>query len=260
MSEISQINTFQTKEDYARTQMLVESFNKSLMLDGKERKQELGKDDFLKLLITQLQHQDPTKPLEDKEFIGQMAQFSSLEQMKQVNDTLSLLNQGFLVNQTLSLLGTEVKIQTPYGVDSGVVTNVVFEAGMPKVEVNNSLYPTSFIYEIGIPSIYQQNDSSISPEAAKDESSQDKVESEASNNSSNSYSQTDTALVNKASTNEIDNKYQINNTGHGEDSKISYTLDDINYQIDGDIIENHNSLSNNPKTVNDYYYDPFYVR
>ena len=118
MSEISQINTFQTKEDYARTQMLVESFNKSLMLDGKERKRELGQDDFLKLLITQLQHQDPTQPLEDKEFIGQMAQFSSLEQMKQVNDTLSLLNQGFLVNQTLSLLGTEVKIQTPYGVDS----------------------------------------------------------------------------------------------------------------------------------------------
>jgi flagellar basal-body rod modification protein FlgD len=260
MSEISQINTFQTKEDYARTQMLVDSFNKSLMLDGRERKQELGKDDFLKLLITQLQHQDPTKPLEDKEFIGQMAQFSSLEQMKQVNDTLSLLNQGFLVNQTLSLLGTEVKIQTPYGVDSGIVTNVVFEAGMPKVEVNNSLYPTSFIYEIGIPSIYQQNASSIAPEVSEINTSEDKVESEVNKNYSSSPGQTDTTLASNASTNKIDNKYQINSIGHGESNKISYTLDDINSQLEVDIIENTNSLSNNPKTVNDYYYDPFYVR
>lgn len=156
MSGISQINTFQSKEDYAKTQLLVESFNKSLMVEGKEIKHELGKDDFLKLLIAQLQHQDPTKPLEDKEFIAQMAQFSSLEQMKQVNDTLSLLNQGFLVNQTLALLGTEVNIQTPYGVDTGIVENVVFEAGIPKVSVNGNLYPTSFIFSIGIPTSYKQ--------------------------------------------------------------------------------------------------------
>lgn len=148
------LNTYQTKEDYAKTQLIVESFNKSLMVDGKEVKKELGKDDFLKLLIAQLQHQDPTKPLEDKEFIAQMAQFSSLEQMKQVNDTLSLLNQGFLVNQTLALLGTEVNIQTPYGIQTGIVDSVVFEAGIPKVSVNGNLYPTSFIFSIALPQDY----------------------------------------------------------------------------------------------------------
>lgn len=48
----------------------------------------LGKDAFLKLLITQLRNQDPLSPMEDKEFIAQMAQFSTLEQMQELNKNL----------------------------------------------------------------------------------------------------------------------------------------------------------------------------
>lgn len=73
---------------------------------------ELGKDAFLQLLITQLQHQDPTNPMDDREFISQMAQFSSLEQMQNMTKAMESLlasqQQTQLMNYT-SFVGKEVK-------------------------------------------------------------------------------------------------------------------------------------------------------
>ena len=53
-----------------------------------DRTDTLGKDAFLKLLVTQLQHQDPTKPQADGEFIAQLAQFSSLEKLTSMTESL----------------------------------------------------------------------------------------------------------------------------------------------------------------------------
>jgi flagellar basal-body rod modification protein FlgD len=60
----------------------------------------LGKDDFLKILMTQLQNQDPSNPMEDKDFIAQMATFSSLEQMTNLTTTM----EKFVENQEQSQL------------------------------------------------------------------------------------------------------------------------------------------------------------
>lgn len=72
----------------------------------------LGKDAFLKILITQLQNQDPTSPMDDKEFIAQMAQFSSLEQMqnmtKAMEDLLASQQQSQMMSYS-TFVGKEVK-------------------------------------------------------------------------------------------------------------------------------------------------------
>jgi len=71
----------------------------------------LGKDDFLNLLVAQLQHQDPLNPAESTEFTAQLAQFSSLEQLGNVNDNLKQLQdfQASINNsQAVTLIGKEI--------------------------------------------------------------------------------------------------------------------------------------------------------
>jgi flagellar basal-body rod modification protein FlgD len=72
----------------------------------------LGKDDFLKLLITQMRYQDPLSPMDNGQFLSQMAQFSSLEQMKNLNDSFDqsmLLSQSLNNSSAASLIGRHVR-------------------------------------------------------------------------------------------------------------------------------------------------------
>ncbi|MEQ6375329.1 flagellar hook assembly protein FlgD [Bacillaceae bacterium S4-13-58] len=74
----------------------------------------LGKDDFLKLLMAQLQNQDPLNPMEDKEFISQMTTFSSLEQMMSMRQAIEKMADNQQINpivQYSSFIGKEVDYQ-----------------------------------------------------------------------------------------------------------------------------------------------------
>ncbi|PZM64036.1 flagellar hook capping FlgD N-terminal domain-containing protein [Paenibacillus dendritiformis] len=73
---------------------------------SKKDGQTLGKDEFLKILITQLQNQDPMQPMQDRDFIAQMAQFSSVEQLMNIQTQLGSLHQA--LGMSSSLIGKEI--------------------------------------------------------------------------------------------------------------------------------------------------------
>lgn len=100
---------------------------------------ELDKDAFLKILVTQLSNQDPLSPMEDKDFIAQLAQFSSLEE-------LQTLNTGSTFSQASSLVGKNIytTVTNADGVKTevyGKVTSAMTNGGKPFIEVNGSYVP-----------------------------------------------------------------------------------------------------------------------
>ena len=103
---------------------------------GKALGPSLGKDDFLKLLVGQLKNQDPMNPTSDTDFIGQMAQFSQLEQttnMATANSELIAQQSGA---RAVSLLGRNVTYPDTAGVSTtGVVEKVEWSAGKPTLTV-----------------------------------------------------------------------------------------------------------------------------
>ena len=140
------------KSDLFKAKMAVESFNKTLYKNGRKIKNSLGKDDFLKLLIVQLENQDPTKPMEDKAFIAQMAQFSSLEQMTEINKTLSNMIVNNKINNAYSLLGKWVEVldKTTNKFEEGMVTGVSFDKGRPTINFNGMSYSIDDVVKVSM--------------------------------------------------------------------------------------------------------------
>jgi flagellar basal-body rod modification protein FlgD len=110
-------------DQLGRLEIENDAFNKTLNTNRKVDN-DLGKDDFLKILLTQLSHQDPTQPLEDKEFIAQMAQFSTLEQITNLSGEMTKLAQHFQKNEALSLLGKVVEIVSGDNIVKGRVDKI----------------------------------------------------------------------------------------------------------------------------------------
>lgn len=134
-----QLNTTMDPQEMAKLNMQVDTFNKSLVVEGRKPSHELGKDDFLKLLITQLSHQDPTKPTDNTQMIAQMAQFSSLEQMTNMNQEFGKLNQMLNSSSAINTIGKTVQVAIGDTTATGVVEAVSCGPN-PQVKIGNMFY------------------------------------------------------------------------------------------------------------------------
>ena len=142
------LNVTMSSAELAAVSQEVDAFNRVLNA-GKTKTAggEMGKDEFLKILITQLSHQDPTQPMQDKEFIAQMAQFSSLEQMTNVSAEISKVAALLTKGQAVSLLGRMVEVVAGSQVVEGTVDEVS-GGDYPQILVNGLFYDASQVQRV----------------------------------------------------------------------------------------------------------------
>lgn len=95
----------------------------------------LGMEDFLKILLTQLTYQDPLKPMDNQQFMAQMAQFTSLEQTQQLNNKIETLITNQAALQSVGLIGRTVEITTSSGTLSGKVSALSLAGAAPLLTV-----------------------------------------------------------------------------------------------------------------------------
>jgi flagellar basal-body rod modification protein FlgD len=87
--------------------------------------------DFLRILVTQLSFQDPLKPMDNQEFVAQIAQFTTLEQTRQLSERIDTLLGIQGATQSVGLIGKTVEVSTAGGPAQGTVTTVTFSGGQP---------------------------------------------------------------------------------------------------------------------------------
>lgn len=112
----------------------------------------LGKDAFLRLLTTQLRYQDPFKPVDDQDFIAQMAQFAALEQMQNLSRQMELFVEQERASNRMaiatSLLGRQVDVQGASGMYTGTVEAIRVVDGVPRLVVGNVLFDVSDVVKV----------------------------------------------------------------------------------------------------------------
>lgn len=124
-----------------------------------------GQDAFLKLLVSQLRFQDPSEPVDNEQFLGQMAQFTGVEQMVKLNTAMEKLAGTSIKTDAITMLGAEVTIrpagqvlpegQAPIEI-TGIVDQIRFEGNEAKLQVNGKEYSIEDIVKVRVPSLVQQ--------------------------------------------------------------------------------------------------------
>ena len=98
---------------------------------------EMGKDQFLKLFVAQLQHQDPMNPMNDSEFMGQMASFSTLEQVSNLAAANERVASNLTASSAIGLIGRTVSyVDENDQIHTGKVDKVTTAGGVPTLTVD----------------------------------------------------------------------------------------------------------------------------
>ena len=98
---------------------------------------EMGKDQFLKLFVAQLQHQDPMNPMNDSEFMGQMASFSTLEQVSNLAAANERVAANLTSSSAIGLIGRTVSyVDENDQIHTGKVDKVTTAGGKPSLTVD----------------------------------------------------------------------------------------------------------------------------
>lgn len=99
----------------------------------------LGLQDFMKILLTQMQYQDPLKPMDNQQFMAQMAQFTSLEQTQQLNEKITRLIGNQAALQSVGLIGRSVEFRSAAGQNlQGQVTALSLTSDSPRLTVTQA--------------------------------------------------------------------------------------------------------------------------
>jgi flagellar basal-body rod modification protein FlgD len=151
-------------QELVAAKMEADLINKKVNHGREGNKGTADKDMFMKLLVTQLKYQDPTRPMEDREFIAQMAQFSTLEQMTNMNKEIIGLVKSSRSSEAFSLLGKHIDAMNPATNRrvSGVVTSIQYNGDEQVLMVGNEQVRTGDIHavrnvETGVANATEQN-------------------------------------------------------------------------------------------------------
>ncbi len=99
---------------------------------------QIGIQDFLKILVAQLGNQDPLKPMDNQEFVTQLAQFTSLQQTQEMNDKLGTLISAQTTASSVGLLGKLITASTANGTVSGTVTALSYTGQEPSFSIKTA--------------------------------------------------------------------------------------------------------------------------
>ena len=110
----------------------------------------IRQEDFLRILLTQLRFQDPLEPVDNREFIAQLAQFSALEVNRQQSEKIDTLLTMENANQALALMGKNIEVRGSETAGVGEVTAVSFATGEPRLSVRT---PTTTLIDVRLSSV-----------------------------------------------------------------------------------------------------------